>query len=277
MPEQPASFRAILDPYTSAVTSGRRSIFSCGKASTGQPIAQFRMSRHISELTTRQLGWSLRRRPRVSRAFQRPFARSSETAAPWPIFSAHAFGVAQDSASASTGSAPRCKSSSTSSIRPQRQAQPSGVLLSRPSRRSVRAPASSRAVAEVLGGNRSGLPCAPGRSQLDRSERWRSVFHKLGATPGTAHVFRPRWLPWNSKISPMEQELGVLGGYRLCPRNLWRNPHLAWHEIREPWLVRYIHRWIAPGRRELDERNGASVPLYEVLRHLTMCLPCLTT
>jgi hypothetical protein len=74
-------------------------------------------------------------------------ARSNAAMDACPFFCAQAKGVAQSSASASTGSAPRARNNFTRSGRPQRQAQPSGVLFSRASRISSRAPASSSAVA----------------------------------------------------------------------------------------------------------------------------------
>ena len=62
------------------------------------------------------------------------------------VFLAQAAGVAQGSALASIGSAPRSSSSFTISGRPQRHAQPSGVLWSKSSRMSRRAPRSSSSV-----------------------------------------------------------------------------------------------------------------------------------
>ncbi len=59
-----------------------------------------------------------------------PCERSNSIRSRCPPFVAHARGVAHGSASGSTGSAPRSRYSLTSSMRPQRQAQPSGVDFS---------------------------------------------------------------------------------------------------------------------------------------------------
>jgi hypothetical protein len=61
----------------------------------------------------------------VSKSYCAPARRSSRSTSTCPFFLAHASGVAQGSASASTGSAPRSRYSRTSSMRPQRHAHPS--------------------------------------------------------------------------------------------------------------------------------------------------------
>ena len=111
-------------------------------------------------------------RPRDKRRLATPLAtnqarccacfRSTESTAPCFIFSAHANGVAHDSASTSTESAPRSNRSVTNSTRPQRHAHPSGVLLSRSSRTSSFAPASRRIVAKPM---RSAAPIGADRGQ----------------------------------------------------------------------------------------------------------------
>ena len=85
--------------------------------------------------------------------------RTASTASRF-IFLAHAFGVAQGSASGSSTGAPRAIRNCARLTRPHRQAHPSGVVRSKSSLRSSRAPWSSRSEAN-LGRSSSGGPwCA---------------------------------------------------------------------------------------------------------------------
>src|SRR6478672_7330007 len=74
-----------------------------------------------------------------------PYCFNTRITAVCPIFSAHALGRAHGSVSASTGSAPRSSNAFATDTRPQRQAQPRGVLFRISSRTSDLAPASRRA------------------------------------------------------------------------------------------------------------------------------------
>ena len=76
------------------------------------------------------------------RSAARPARMSSASISAWLLLLAHASGVAQDSASASIGSAPRSRNGLTSGSCPHRHAHPSGVLFSRLSLQSRRAPLS---------------------------------------------------------------------------------------------------------------------------------------
>jgi len=139
-----------------------------------------------------------------------PTSRNTSITLVRPIFSAHARGRAQGSASASTPSAHRSSVALTIPARPQQHAHPSAVLFKMSSRTSIRAPASSSADANPTAFyfKSPGVRNPAGKLMLVEEQ----TSHKRGESPdvgGTSSIVNDgRWVPGGDKITVRHNKKG---------------------------------------------------------------------